>query len=177
MDTQDTQGSVLDKVLLLDRLESGLQSALAWTQAHLLTIDVGIQLGLLIAALVPAALFGPRLSRFVETRLGRFATRGVAYRGVQALSVLATPIALYATLTLIRVALGSTGHPTAWVGGAIALMNAWIVVRLVTLVIRSAFWSRFAFYVAWPVAALDAFGALGPVIEQMRELALPLGRN
>jgi small-conductance mechanosensitive channel len=56
-------------------------------------------------------------------------------------------------------------------------MNAWIVIRMVSLVIQSPFWSSFAFYVAWPIAALDAFGALGPVIEEMQALAIPLGTN
>jgi len=59
----------------------------------------------------------------------------------------------------------------------IALMNAWIIVRLITLVIQSPFWSRLAFYVAWPVAAMDAFGVLGPVIDQMQQLAIPLGSD
>ncbi len=77
----------------------------------------------------------------------------------------------------MRIAFGSAGYTTNWIGAAIALMNAWIVVRLVTLVIQSNFWSRVAFYVAWPIAALDAFGMLLPVIEQMQALAIPLGTN
>jgi len=177
MDAQQASGSVLDKVLLLDRLEAMWASALGWTQANLLTIDVAVQLGLLVAALVPAALFGPRLRTWVEARLGAFVSGGFAHRAVQALAILATPIALYLTLTLIRLGLGGAGYPTAWIAAAISLMNAWIVVRLVTLVIQSDFWSRVAFFVAWPIAALDAFGVLGPVVQQMHELALPLGKN
>lgn len=79
------------------------------------------------------------------------------------------------TLTVLRIIFGSGGFSTSWISATIALMNAWIVVRLVTLVIQSPFWSRFAFYVAWPIAALDAFGALDPVVAQLKMLSLPLG--
>jgi len=177
MTTDAANDSVLDKVLLLDRVKDGLNAVLAWVDLHLLTIDVGIQLGLIVAALVPAAFFGPRLAAAVHRRLSARLSPGLGQRAAQAFSILAIPIALYVTLTVIRLVLGSAERPTAWVGGAISLMNAWIVVRLITLVIQSGFWSRVAFYVAWPIAALDAFGALGPVVEQMHRLALPLGSN
>ena len=44
----------------------------------------------------------------------------------------------------IRIGLGSAGYATQWIDAAIALMNAWILVRMVTLVIQSRFWSRVA---------------------------------
>ena len=169
--------SVLDEVVPLDLVSDYGVRAIEWVQANLLTLEVGIQIGLIVAALVPAALFGPRLQLVIRQRLGAHAPSGFLKRGADALAILATPIALYLTLTLIRITLGSAAYPTEWVGAALALMNAWIVVRLVTLVIQSEFWSRVAFYVAWPIAALDAFGALGPVVAQMRSLAIPLGEN
>lgn len=170
-------GSVLDEVLALDDLQGLLRELWAWVQQHLLTVDVAIQLGLVTGALVPALLFGPRLKALIAGQLTARMPSGVLARLANALAVMATPIALYLMLTLIRIALGSAGYPTGWVAAAIALMNAWIIVRLVTLVIQSRFWSNLAFYVVWPIAALDAFGALGPVVEQMRALAIPLGEG
>ncbi len=169
--------SVLDDVVPIDALTSRLLEIFDWIRVHLLTIDVGIQLGLITGALIPALLFGPRLQAFITNQLSARAPSGLLRRAANALAVLATPIALYLTLTAIKIGLGSASLPTQWIDGAISLMSAWIVVRLVTLVIQSHFWSRLAFYVAWPIAALDAFGALGPVIEQMRSLAIPLGEN
>lgn len=169
--------SVLDEIVPVDALTSWVLETVDWIRLHLLSIDVGIQLGLITGALVPALLFGPRLQNFITNQLSSRAPYGPLRRAANAMAVLATPIALYLTLTAIKIALGSAGLPTQWIDGAISLMSAWIVVRLVTLVIESKFWSRLAFYVAWPIAALDAFGALGPVIEQMRSLAIPLGEN
>ena len=169
--------SVLDEVLATDQVTAAILALVEWAEIHLLTLSVVIQVGLILGALVPAIVFGPRLKRLINNQLSARVSRGYAKRLVDALADLATPIALYLTLTIVRIALGSANQPLDWVAASIALMNAWIVVRLVTLVIRSRFWSRVAFYVAWPIAALDAFGILGPVIEQMRALAIPLGQG
>ena len=46
-----------------------------------------------------------------------------------------------------------------------------------TLVIRSPFWSRFAFYSVWPIAALDAFGVLDDVVVQLEAFSIPIGED
>lgn len=177
MENSATEDSAIDKLLPVDVLQAFIADVIEWTEANLFNIDVAIQLGLMVGAIVPAALFGQRLSRLVETQVGSRVENVYLRRMVHAVVVLATPIVLYVTLVAINVALGSAGQPTDWVAAGIALMNAWIVVRVVTLVIQSPFWSRVAFFIAWPIAALDAFGVLGPVVEQMQALSIPLGEN
>ncbi|MEM1230618.1 MAG: mechanosensitive ion channel domain-containing protein [Pseudomonadota bacterium] len=171
------QDSVLEEIVALDDLSTVTGNVLAWIETHLLTIDVAIQLGLISGALLPALLFGPKIKKQITNALGRTDQHGLIRRAVDALAVLATPIALYLILTVLRIGLGSAGRPSEWISGTLALLSAWIVVRIVTLVIQSQFWSRVAFYVAWPIAALDAFGALAPVVEQLQALAIPLGEN
>jgi small-conductance mechanosensitive channel len=174
---ENASESVLDDLVPVDQFGPLLERIFNWVDAELLTIDAGIQFGLIVAALVPAALFGPRLRVVIQEGLGNRFQHPALRRFVHALATLSVPIALYLALTVVRIALGSAGRPVEWVAGALALMNAWILVRMVTLVIQSQFWSRLAFFVVWPIAALDAFGVLGPVVEQMRELAIPLGRS
>lgn len=177
MPETQTTVSALDKVIPLQELQTLFDQSLVWIMEHLLTVAVGAQIIAIMAALVPAALFGPRLKQFLNSQVIARTPAGTLRAFVQAAAIMALPIALYLSLTLIRIGFGSGGFTTGWIGAAIALMNAWILVRLVTLVIQSPFWSRFAFYVAWPIAALDAFGALGPVIEQLQALAIPLGND
>ena len=172
-----SQSSLLDELLGANKLAEWAESSIRWAQTHLLTVDVVIQVFLIMGALIPAVLLGPRIRKTISEHLMQRVPHGMLRRLVDAAAELATPLALYLTLTAIEVALGSVGQPQQWVAAALALLTAWIAVRLVTLVIRSAFWSRVAFYIAWPIAALDAFGALGPVIEQLRELAIPLGQS
>lgn len=174
---EENEDSVLDEFVPFDSAGSALLEFWQWAQTTLLTIDVAIQLGLIVAALVPAAMFGGTFQSFVRKALGNRVDIAFVNRLVDAIAILGVPLILYFSLLVIDIGLGSAGNPTEWVSAAIALMNAWIIVRMVTLVIRSPFWSKFAFYVAWPIAALDAFGVLGPVVEQMQELAIPLGTN
>ncbi len=169
--------SALNEIVPIEEVETLLLTSWQWILDNLLTFDVGLQIVAVVAAIVPAALFGPRLKRTLNEHLVARVPAGWLRRMAQALATLALPIALYITLAALRLAFGSAGMPVSWIAAAIALMNAWIIVRLVTLVIQSDFWSRVAFYIAWPIAALDAFGALSPVIEQMQMLAIPLGKN
>ncbi len=169
--------SVIDELVPIDLARQWLEQAVVWAQDTLFNIDVAIQLGLVIAALVPALVFGDRFRQLIRAAFANRVDFRFFNRLVDAVAILSVPILLYLTLMLINVALGSAARPTGWIGAAMALITAWIVVRMVTLVIGSPFWSNVAFYVAWPIAALDAFGALGPVVEQMQELAIPLGTN
>lgn len=176
-ETTLSNDSALNKVLPIEELQMFVETNLTWVMTHLLTVSVAAQIIAILAAFVPAALFGPRLRRFLSARLADWMPEGRLRQVVQALATLALPLALYLCLTVLRIGFGSAGVGTAWIGAVIALMNAWIIVRLITLVIQSPFWSRLAFYVAWPVAAMDAFGVLGPVIDQMQQLAIPLGSD
>ena len=173
----EAPSSALQEVLAVDDFRALVETVIVWAQDNILTLEVGLQLSLIFAALVPGALFGPRLRNFIVSQLESRAPNGVIRRAVHAFAILATPIALYLTINIFRIALGSAALETGWIDAAISLLTAWIVIRLITLVIQSAFWSKVAFYVIWPIAALDAFGALDSVVEQMRLLAIPLGED
>lgn len=177
MANTSTNKQVLNDVIPLQELETIALQLLEWLRVNVLTFDIGLQVIAIVAALVPAAIFGPRLKSVLSSRVIARLPAGWLQKLGRAIATIALPVALYLTLAAIRIAFGSAGYATTWIAAAIALMNAWIVVRLVTLVIQSNFWSRVAFYVAWPIAALDAFGMLVPVIEQMQALAIPLGTN
>ena len=175
--TPTNQASVLDEFVPVDAATSFVTDLINWAQVNLLSLDVGLQIGLIVSAIIPAALFGHLFRDFVHKNFADKLQISIINRLFNAIAVISGPIIVYITLTVINIGLASADQPTQWVGAAIALMNAWIIVRLVTLVIQSPFWSSFAFYVAWPIAALDAFGALGPIVAEMQALAIPLGTN
>ncbi|MCK5747174.1 MAG: mechanosensitive ion channel, partial [Oricola sp.] len=138
---------------------------------------VAIVAAILVAALVPAAFFGPRLRKFIQTQIAPRAPYGVLRRAANAFAHIATPIALYILLQAAVLGLKTAGNSTGFISAAVSLLTAWIVIRLVTLVIRSPFWSRVAFYVAWPIAALDAFGVLDDVVRQLQAFSIPIGKD
>lgn len=100
---------------------------------------------------------------------------GVLRRAANAFAHIATPIALYFAWQGAALVLAAIGRDREIVAAAVSLLTAWIVIRLVTLVIRSPFWSRVAFYVAWPIAALDAAGLLDDAIRYLEGVSVPFG--
>ncbi len=151
--------------------------ALDWLRQTVLSVDVSAQIVILLLAVLPAALFGRQLQRFLSKTVVARAPQGLLRRAASAFAVVATPIALLFILQAAVLTLGALGRPSRIVEAGVSLLTAWIVIRLVTLVIRSPFWSQLAFYIAWPVAALDAFGALGKVMAELDAFSIPIGMN
>jgi small-conductance mechanosensitive channel len=170
-------GSALDELLGTEGLRTRGEQFFDWLTGQMLTIDVAIQCAIVIVALAPAALFGPQLRKFFAGQIAARAPYGVLRRAANAFAHIATPIALFIVLQAAVFALDRIGRPHKIVEAGVSLLTAWIAIRLVTLVIRSPFWSRVAFYVAWPIAALDAFGYLDEALTQLDKFTIPIGMN
>lgn len=175
----DQESGASDSIdfLSAEGLQSTARSAYEFIKDKLYTIDILVQLGVLAGALVPAAIFGPTLKSLILDRLSPLLPHPFLKRICRAFSEIATPIALFLTLQIARAVISGMGLKTGLVEAAVALLSAWIVIRLVTLVIRSQFWSKVAFYIAWPIAALDAFGVLGNVVGELEKFSFPIGEN
>lgn len=169
--------SGLEAFIDAERLRAAAAELWRSANEHFFTLGVAIEAAILVAAFVPAAFFGPRLRKFIQSQLAPRAPYGVLRRAANALAHLATPIALYVLLQAAVILLNAAGSSTGFVSAGVSLLTAWIVIRLVTLVIRSPFWSRVAFYIAWPLAAMDAFGVLDDIIRQLDMFAVPLGAD
>ncbi len=175
MSEQDSANSALTELVASEDLRRQLEQAIAWLRDNLLTFNVALELSL-IAIVVGAAIFvSPRLKRLVSTQLMPRIKGDMARRGVDSFRIIMVPIATLILLNVASIGLTVAGQSTAWVSAAISLVTAWIVIRLVTLIIRSQFWSRVAFYVVWPIAALDVFGILDDVVAYLDAAAIPLG--
>tara|TARA_R110002072_G_scaffold156768_2_gene307321 strand:+ start:781 stop:2151 length:1371 start_codon:yes stop_codon:yes gene_type:complete len=173
--TQDD--SALDDLVPIEVVQEHLLAVWHWFIETMLNLDIALQIGLIAAAIIPALMFGPRLRRLVEHHTASRIRTGLARRLLSAALALATPLALLTVLAIIRIVLGSLERPHALIDAAMSLMSAWLVIRAVTLIIRSKFWSNVAFYVIWPIAALDVFGLLNDVVLQLQALAIPLGET
>jgi len=173
----DPDASALETLVGADALTSRIRHLFSWLEGQMLTVDVAIQAAILFAALAPAALFGPQLKKLIQSQIAPRAPYGVLRRAANAFAHIATPIALFIILQIAVVVLGSFDISNGVLAASLSLLAAWIVIRMVTLVIRSPFWSRFAFYVAWPIAALDAFGLLDDVVRQLDAFSIPIGKD
>lgn len=173
----DQNGSAIAEVLNIGDLHAMGLSLWQWAQRDILTINMALQAGLIVAAIIPAVIFGPRLRRLINRQLRPRLPAGILRRGCDAFATLATLIALWLTLSLGSTLIGGMGQHNGLIDAVQSLLTAAIFIRLVTLVIRSPFWSRVAFFIAWPIAALDAFGVLGSVVAQLNAAAIPIGQS
>ncbi|HOP21163.1 MAG TPA: hypothetical protein PK585_13860 [Amphiplicatus sp.] len=116
--------SALDELLGTEELRESGSRFIDWAQTHLLTINVGVQAIILVAALVPAALFGPQLKRLITTQIAPRAPYGVLRRAAHAFAHVATPIALLVILQAAAITLVSMGRPAAIVSAGNAMKLA-----------------------------------------------------
>jgi len=77
------------------------------------------------------------------------------------------PIAWTAGLWLTLLVVGGFSHQTALIRLAASLINAWVVIRIASTAIPSAFWSNVFAWFAWTIAALNAIGKLNALIQWM----------
>lgn len=173
----DPGESALGELIETGALRDLALRAYDWARSELWSANSAVQLAIVFGAIVPAIYFGPRLKRLIQTRLRQYAPAGVLRRAADAAATLATPIAAWIIVALGEAVLSGTGASAAFVDAAHSLLTAWIVVRLVTLAIRSPFWSKVAFYIAWPIAALDAFGFLDDVFAWMRSVSFTVAEG
>lgn len=174
-DAPGGEETALDDLIGAEGLAERIAASIEWAKAQLASVDTLIQLAIIIVALVPAAIFGPQIRKLIVAQVAPRAPYGVLRRAANAFAHIATPIALYVIWQAAGLALDAAGKSNGLVDAGVSLLAAWIVLRLVTLIIRSAFWSRVAFFLVWPIAALDATNLLDDAIRYLNGVSIPLG--
>ncbi|MGV6802112.1 MAG: mechanosensitive ion channel family protein [bacterium] len=164
----------IEGLLGLDQYQTYVEQGTIWAKEHLLVYNTGLQLGLMLAALIPAIIFAPRLKRLIIDQLVKRVPVPVIKKLARALATLAIPVALYFTLCVFIAAMAAAGEKVQFMETGRSLLTAWILVRFVTLIIASQFWSKVAFYTIWPIMALDAFHVLDDVMAQLAAMKVVL---
>lgn len=172
-----SEPSAIETLLGADLIAQKAQTFLEWARVQFLTIDSAVQGGVLFAALALAAYFGPRLKKVIREQLAPRVPVGILRRAAGAFAHIATPIALFVVLQIAIIVVKATGLSTVLLTSAVSLLAAWIAIRLVTMIIRSPFWSKLAAYVVWPIAALEVCGFLDDIVAQLGAFSVPLGTD
>ncbi len=157
---------------MADKGQTLLRKAMVWAQDTLVSIDMAIQAGALLSALIVALILSPYLKALASHVTGgdtlkRFLTPLGTY-----LSPLTKAMLLLVALLAAQYALQLTERPFALVRTGVSLTTAWVVIRLVSNLIAEPFWARTAANSAWVLAAMNIFGLLGPI---SAFLGTPLG--
>ena len=148
--------------------------AWAWFGANVLTIWTAAQVGVaLLLALLPAVV----LARYVGPRLKHTSGHAV----IRELKTALADIAMPATWTLLLwfattvFAVYEWPHRALEIGAS--LLTAWVVIRLVSRVVRNPVAANAIVWVAWTIAALNILELLEPMVTALDSLAFSFKDN
>ncbi len=157
---------------LTHQSEALARQALDWAQGTLLSLDMAVQAGAVVLAIVLSLL----LSRHVNNLAAHVAQHEKLKRFLVPVGPFLAPLtkALVMLIALLAAlyALQLTERPLALVRVFASLTGAWILIRMASNLIAEPFWARTAANIAWALAALNIFGLIGPMTDF---LGTPLG--
>lgn len=146
-----------------------------WVQTNLLTLESIYQIAAIALTLILAWLLRRRFKRVLE-RLSHKGDLGAALqRLVRTVAAISMPVVWAILLSGAIAIFESYGLPIQFVRLVFSLVLAFVVIQIVSIFIRSAYWSQVFAWVAWSAAALNAIGVLDIVIEWLRETGFTVG--
>jgi small-conductance mechanosensitive channel len=153
--------------------------ALTWFQDQVLAIDTLIQLGILVLTVLLSYGIQKPIRPRLQERITRLRILSPLRRFLTAISQ-----QLFAIIFLLLLWL-ATGIANQIEGGITSglleviasLMSAWILIRLTSSLIANAFLSKLVAALAWTIAALNIVGLLGPTINALDSVSIPLGQT
>jgi len=163
-------------------IRAELETWLAWSEMWLLTITEQLQsvafvLQLAAIAATGAAayflirLFGPLSKKLLISIL--------SMRWVVMVSGVGGAVAVPGLWLVLLWFLSEIARASAIASGVMAagvsLLTAWIVIRLVTMVVRHELWSRVIFFSVYTLAALDILGVLERVQQSLADIGFSYG--
>jgi small-conductance mechanosensitive channel len=152
-----------------------LQRIYLWVRDNLLNFESVYELGAIGGALVLALLLRRRFRRLLEALSQQHELGAAVQRLIRTVAAISLPVVWVILLVVARGAFEQYGQTTPFLRLVISLLTAFIVIRMVSIFIASAYWSQVFSWVAWGAAALNAVGVLDIVIGWLRTTGVAVG--
>lgn len=160
----------------VDKARTWTEQAVTFSQNHIFTRAVAIELGVLAATFIIAY----ALSRVGRTLLDRIWPQSEAGRFSsqrRILNGLVVPIFWIILLWIATSILGGLGRENDILRAVASLLNAWVLIRLFSSLVRDAFWSKMFAATAWTIAALNTLRLLDPAVGVLDSVAINIGQS
>ena len=148
-----------------------------WFFNTVLVWESALQIAVVAAAFLLGYLLAKPLGRLahkhIELRLRDRTLVWLASTGVELFLPVICALALWRTYYAAR----TFDFPSAFLHIVGSLLNAWIVIRIISSAVRNQAWSRFFALVAWSIAALSILRLLEPTVRLLDSLAITLGET
>jgi small-conductance mechanosensitive channel len=142
---------------------------LDWVQDQVLTTDTGIQLAVVVGAVLLALLLTKPLKSLVAHLFDQLSEVELVQNWRESLARFFAPVVftllVFILLTGAQTGLEAYGLPLVLARIGSSLAAAYVVIRLISGFIAEPFWSRALARMAWAAAALNIFGWLQPVLQ------------
>src|SRR6266700_3450514 len=165
----------MNGILDLERVTEAGQALLAPILAHVFSLGFLLELAAIAASGLIAYWVAPRLVRFFKLHISPMRQMPM----VASVAAMATSVAVPALwllfLWLAVEAATAGGLEMGFASSGVALLAAWVVIRLLSHVVRSPLWSRIIFVGAWSIAALQIFGLLGRIEASLSNVGINYG--
>ncbi len=156
-------------------LEGYVAQARAWLLTEILTAAALWQAGAIIVAFGVAMLITPPIRNWLERKADETAdSRRLAFV-CRTFVNLVTPVLWVILLWLAVEIANRAGWPNKLISIVVSLVNAWIVIHLVTRFVSQKAWARFVAITIWVIAALNIIELLEPALALLDGIALQIG--
>ncbi len=164
-------------------LTDSLAGIRAWLAREFSSPSVIAQTTVIAVAGGAALLAAPRLQRWsrtwhrrvdTESRLGQTANAFIRRLTLALIPLLAFIVALLLLWPALLVA-QQLGWPHQAIRLVVSLLAAWVLIRLISTLVRDRFWARAIAVVVWTLAALSIFGVLGATADFVQGLSWRVG--
>ncbi len=153
------------------------RAAEAWLLDQLLTLGVGLQLAVILAAGGLALMLNRPLMRLVDRLFEDLPESARTRRIEHAADTLILPLAMVLVFWLFNAVAQTAGFSGNLLRVATNLLGAWVAIRLASNFIASRYWARAFAVAAWAIAALSILRLLQPTIALLDGFAVTMGET
>ena len=165
----------MNGTLDLERLMGAGQTVLAPILAHVFSVGFLLELTAIAGTGLIAYWVAPRLVHVFKLHISPAPRRPVVASAVAVAASVAIPALWLLFLWLSVESAAAAGLEMGFASSAVALLVAWIVIRLLSDVVRSPLWSRIIFFSAWSIAALQILGLLDRIEASLANIGITYG--
>ncbi|MCA8880739.1 MAG: mechanosensitive ion channel [Rhodobacteraceae bacterium] len=157
-------------------LENLQMRAEFWLLTQLFVSSTLWQIAAILAGFAVAMVAAEPLGAWLRDRAARISTARILVHGLTeaAIAAIFPLLALLVILAQMTVA-RANAWPGLLLSTAANLLAAWIVIRLLSMLIRNDFWSRVVAVVGFGVAMLNIVGLLGTTIVRLDQIGIRIG--
>ena len=165
----------MDELLNIETLQAHLNDVFAWFQAEILTYAALWELGAIGATFLVAWFSSTPFQSYLGRLIDASRHDVKLTRVWKTFQPLLTPI-VWVILLWVSIAIAEQlEFPIRLMSVVVSLVNAWIVIRLISQFVRDQVWAKFIAVVVWGIAALNILKLLQPTLDLLDSVALNVG--